>query len=170
MTGIVRVCVFPLVVKSQRNSAQLAKHGPGLQVLQAKHTDARNRGDMYDVAKVGADMQKYMAEHKINPISNIIPIMCQLPIFMSMFFGLRGMANLPVESMCNGGLFWFNDLSMAVRISFLNQVMFEHCRVLCFRILIIFFHFSHRRLCSCNLSLRPMELTPKLWVVLEEMP
>merc|ERR1712170_173571 len=67
---------------------------------------------MYDVAKIGNEMQKYMADHKINPFSNVIPIMFQLPIFMSMFFGLRGMANLPVESMCDGGLFWFTDLTM----------------------------------------------------------
>ena len=30
-----------------------------------------------------------------------------------MFVGLRGMANLPVESMTWGGLAWFSDLSVA---------------------------------------------------------
>ena len=40
-------------------------------------------------------------------------MMFQLPFFMSMFVGLRGMANLPVESMCNGGLGWFTDLSIS---------------------------------------------------------
>lgn len=115
MTGIVRVCVFPLVVKSQQNAAKLSINGPGLQILQAKYTDARNRGDNYDAAKIGAEMQKYMKDHEIKPFRNIIPVFFQLPIFMSMFLGLRGMANLPVESMCEGGLFWFTDLSMAVR-------------------------------------------------------
>ena len=33
---------------------------------------------------------------------------------MSMFFALRGMAELPVESMKNGGLSWFTDLTIAV--------------------------------------------------------
>ena len=37
----------------------------------------------------------------------------QLPIFVSMFMGLRGMANLPLESMMHGGLFWFEDLTVA---------------------------------------------------------
>jgi len=32
---------------------------------------------------------------------------------MSMFFALRGMAELPVESMKNGGLSWFTDLTIA---------------------------------------------------------
>ena len=31
---------------------------------------------------------------------------------MSMFFGLRGMANLPVDSMKYGGMFWFVDLTV----------------------------------------------------------
>jgi YidC/Oxa1 family membrane protein insertase len=29
-----------------------------------------------------------------------------------MFTGLRGMANLPLESMMHGGLFWFQDLTV----------------------------------------------------------
>lgn len=37
----------------------------------------------------------------------MIPMIVQLPIFMSMFFGLKGMANLPLESMMSGGIFWF---------------------------------------------------------------
>ena len=35
----------------------------------------------------------------------------QLPIFLSVFMGLRQMANLPVESMTSAGLFWFTDLT-----------------------------------------------------------
>ena len=31
---------------------------------------------------------------------------------MSMFLGLRGMANLPVESMMVGGVGWFEDLTL----------------------------------------------------------
>ncbi len=31
---------------------------------------------------------------------------------MSMFFGLRGMANLPVDSMKYGGMLWFVDLTV----------------------------------------------------------
>lgn len=36
----------------------------------------------------------------------------QAPIFMSFFMGLRGMANVPVESMKEQGLFWFTDLTL----------------------------------------------------------
>lgn len=36
----------------------------------------------------------------------------QVPIFLSVFIGLRGMANLPVESMKTGGCLWFPDLTI----------------------------------------------------------
>lgn len=36
----------------------------------------------------------------------------QAPVFMSFFFALKGMSNIPVESMKEGGLFWFADLTI----------------------------------------------------------
>lgn len=35
-----------------------------------------------------------------------------MPLFLSFFFGLRGMTDLPVESLRNGGLWWFHDLTV----------------------------------------------------------
>jgi YidC/Oxa1 family membrane protein insertase len=35
-----------------------------------------------------------------------------MPIFISVFWGLRGMATLPVESMTQGGILWFVDLTV----------------------------------------------------------
>ena len=36
----------------------------------------------------------------------------QAPLFISFFMGLRGMTNVPVESMRTGGIFWFTDLTV----------------------------------------------------------
>lgn len=36
----------------------------------------------------------------------------QFPIFLSMFMGLRGMANLPLESFKYGGVLWFSDITL----------------------------------------------------------
>lgn len=36
----------------------------------------------------------------------------QLPVFISVFVGIRQMANLPVQSMTTGGLAWFTDLTI----------------------------------------------------------
>lgn len=36
----------------------------------------------------------------------------QIPIFLSVFTGLREMTGLPVESMKTGGILWFPDLTI----------------------------------------------------------
>lgn len=36
----------------------------------------------------------------------------QAPVFISFFFALKGMANLPVDSMRHGGMYWFTDLTV----------------------------------------------------------
>lgn len=86
--------------------------GPELRALQDKMTDARKRGDMYDSAKAQGELQEFMSKNNYNPFKFILPVVSQMPFFVSMFVGLRGMANLPVASMTDGGLFWFKDLTM----------------------------------------------------------
>ena len=49
----------------------------------------RQRGDILETAKAGADLQTFMKEKNINPLKNMVPIMGQMPIFISMFVGLR---------------------------------------------------------------------------------
>lgn len=39
-------------------------------------------------------------------------LMFQMPIFISVFIGLRAMATLPVASMATGGVLWFTDLTI----------------------------------------------------------
>merc|ERR1712136_431422 len=111
-TVIFRVIAFPLVVMAQKNVSHLNNHMPKMQQLQAKMTDARQRGDVYESAVLGGELQTFMKEKKVNPTKNVIPLFLQFPLFASMFIGLRGMANLPLESMMSGGLFWFHDLTI----------------------------------------------------------
>jgi len=39
-------------------------------------------------------------------------LLLQVPVFFSVFFGLRKMAYLPVESLTTGGILWFTDLTV----------------------------------------------------------
>jgi len=56
---------------------------------------------------------QFMKEKEVNPIKSLWVPLAMAPVFISFFFGLRKMANLPVESMKEGGLFWFTDLTLA---------------------------------------------------------
>jgi len=54
----------------------------------------------------------FMKEKEINPLKGLIPPFIQAPIFISFFFGIRGMANLPLDSFKDGGILWFTDLTL----------------------------------------------------------
>lgn len=58
-------------------------------------------------------MVLFMKEKDISPFKSLLVPLAMAPVFISFFFGLRKMANLPVESLKTGGLFWFTDLTVA---------------------------------------------------------
>merc|ERR1712059_20319 len=111
-TVCVRLLVFPIVVVAQRNMANFNNHSPTMVKLQDEYTNARQRGDTMEAARLGQDIQAFMKKEGLNPLKNMGPMMLQMPIFMSMFFALRGMANLPVATMKTGGLAWFTNLTL----------------------------------------------------------
>lgn len=111
-TICVRTLMFPLVIISQRNAAKMHNSLPGLQKIQEKITEAKNHGDHMEAARSTQDLLSYMKNNDCNPMKNLIVPLCQAPVFLSFFFGLKGMANLPVDSMRHGGLWWFTDLTI----------------------------------------------------------
>ena len=112
-TLCMRLLMFPVMVIAQRNMANMNNNMPAMQALQEKITDARRRGDMFEMAQLTQELQKLSEKRGINPFKNMLPIAAQLPVFMSFFVGLRGMSNCPVESMSTGGILWFENLAMS---------------------------------------------------------
>ncbi|CAH0382970.1 unnamed protein product [Bemisia tabaci] len=112
-TCVIRTVLFPIYVKNQINAANMSKFMPRTQELNQELTLARKRGDQLEVARVSQELHNYMKEHGINPLKSMLLPMVQAPIFLCFFLGLRGMANAPVPSMREGGLFWFTDLTVA---------------------------------------------------------
>lgn len=112
-TVVVKVCLLPLVIKGQRNSIHMNNNLPQMQHLQAKMTEARNTGNQLEAARIANELMVFMKEKNINPLKSMIIPMAQAPVFISFFFALRGMANLPMESFKTGGMLWFTDLTVA---------------------------------------------------------
>lgn len=111
-TVCVRMLLFPLVIASQRNAAKMNNNMPQMQVLQMKMTEARQAGNAIDSARYAQEMVQFMKEKDLNPLKNMLVPLAQAPIFISFFMGLRQMANAPVESLREGGIFWFPDLTI----------------------------------------------------------
>lgn len=111
-TICVRVIILPLVIMAQRNAAKMSNNMPQIQVLQMKMTEARQAGNPVESARYAQEMMNFMKSKSLNPLKNMIVPLAQAPVFVSFFIGLRQMANAPVESLRDGGLFWFTDLTM----------------------------------------------------------
>ena len=89
-TLCLRLLMFPVMLMSQRNMAHMNNNMPQMGALQEKITDARRRGDMYEMAQLTQELQMFTSKKGINPFKNVLPMCFQAPIFMSFFFGLRG--------------------------------------------------------------------------------
>jgi YidC/Oxa1 family membrane protein insertase len=111
-TITVRTIIFPLVIKAQQNGAKMNNNLPQMQVLQTKMSEARQSGNALDAARYSQELVEFMKEKEVNPLKNMLVPLAQAPLFISFFIGLRQMANTPVESLRDGGLFWFTDLTV----------------------------------------------------------
>ncbi|XP_066148333.1 mitochondrial inner membrane protein OXA1L [Euwallacea fornicatus] len=111
-TIVIRICLFPLVIKAQRNAAKMNNVLPQMQALQLKMTEARQTGDALNTARYSQELMLMMREKGVNPLKNMLVPLLQAPIFLSFFMGLREMANVPVESLRHGGILWFQDLTL----------------------------------------------------------
>lgn len=112
MTVLCRTLMFPIVAIAQRNAARLHNVMPEVQAVQLKMTEARQCANHYEAAKYSQELMKLMKERKVNPLKNMLGPLCQAPIFISFFIGLRRMVNAPVESLHEGGALWFTDLTV----------------------------------------------------------
>ncbi|KAJ3299188.1 Mitochondrial inner membrane protein oxa1l [Blyttiomyces sp. JEL0837] len=91
-TVIIRILVFPLIVKAQVAGAK--------------------EGDMARAQNAMKKMQAEYVKANVSPFSMLWGL-AQAPVFMSVFFALRAMADLPVPGFENGGFLWVTDLTAA---------------------------------------------------------
>jgi YidC/Oxa1 family membrane protein insertase len=76
-TLIIRLCMFPLSLKSQRNALQMQALAPKIQALKERYKD--------DQQKYGVEQMRLFKEHKVNPVAGCLPVFIQLPIFVGMY-------------------------------------------------------------------------------------
>jgi YidC/Oxa1 family membrane protein insertase len=81
LTLIVRASLLPLTLKQFKSMQSLARHQPELKRLQEKYKGDRDR--------MNQEMMKFYKENKINPLASCLPMLAQLPVFISLFYMLR---------------------------------------------------------------------------------
>ncbi|VDN12440.1 unnamed protein product [Dibothriocephalus latus] len=111
-TLVIRLCLFPLIIDQRRKLASYTNAMPKIMALQDRMTKARISSNYIEMMQVSQQMQHLMKTEDINPLRSMRLMIVQVPLFLSVFAGLRGMAALPVVSMQTGGLAWFTDLTL----------------------------------------------------------
>ncbi|MCC6224343.1 MAG: YidC/Oxa1 family membrane protein insertase [Thermoleophilia bacterium] len=81
LTVIVRIVLVPLTVKQIRSMQRLQQYAPELKALQQKYKGDKQR--------LNEEVMKFYRENKVNPAASCLPVVFQIPIFISLFYVLR---------------------------------------------------------------------------------
>lgn len=89
LTVVTRALLIPLTYKQLKSMRALQAFQPQIKALQEKYKNDRQR--------LSQEMMKFYQENKINPLASCIPLLAQMPIFITLFWTLKGPLR---EDMC----------------------------------------------------------------------
>ena len=81
LTLVIRLSIVPLTVRQFRAQRELAAHVPELKRLREEHQD--------DPERLREEIAAYSREHGVNPFGAFLPVLLQVPVFVSLYFLLR---------------------------------------------------------------------------------
>jgi YidC/Oxa1 family membrane protein insertase len=81
LTIVVRAALIPLTWKQIKSMQAMQRVAPQIKALQAKYKDDKQR--------LQQETMKFYQENKINPFASCLPLVLQMPVFISLFYMLR---------------------------------------------------------------------------------
>ncbi|NBQ85418.1 MAG: membrane protein insertase YidC, partial [Methylophilaceae bacterium] len=99
LTILIKLAFYPLSAAGYRNMAQMRELAPRLQSMKEKFGDDRQ--------KMQQAMMELYKKEKINPMGGCLPILIQIPVFISLYWMLLG----SVEMRHAPFMLWIQDLS-----------------------------------------------------------
>lgn len=81
LTLMVRIVIVPLTVRQIHSMQRLQALAPEMKELQQKYK--------HDKKRQQEEMMRFYQENQVNPLASCLPILLQIPIFISLFFVLR---------------------------------------------------------------------------------
>ncbi|HZL65336.1 MAG TPA: YidC/Oxa1 family membrane protein insertase [Thermoleophilia bacterium] len=107
LTIIVRLILFPLTWKQFSSAQAMQAVQPKLKELQKKY-----KGDR---AKLQAETMKLYQEHRVNPFASCLPIILQLPVFISLYYAIKGTSYLDpanTKALAEASFLWIPHLGL----------------------------------------------------------
>jgi len=96
LTVIVRMLLVPLTVKQIHSMQNLQRFAPQMKEIQKKYKN--------DKQKQNEELMKFYRENNINPAASCLPMLAQLPVFISLYYALREFSRNPPK----GDLSWLH--------------------------------------------------------------
>jgi YidC/Oxa1 family membrane protein insertase len=81
LTVVIRVLLLPLTLKQFGSMQKLQRLQPELKAIQAKYKGDKQRQQQ--------ELMKFYKENQVNPLGSCLPLVAQLPVFISLFYMLR---------------------------------------------------------------------------------
>src|SRR5947199_2575832 len=81
LTVVIRALLIPLTLKQFRSMQKLQQLAPELKAIQSKYKDDKQRQQQ--------EVMKFYKENEVNPLGSCLPLVAQLPVFISLFYMLR---------------------------------------------------------------------------------
>ena len=93
LTIVTRALLIPLTYKSLKGMRALQALQPQLKEIKEKYKN--------DQKRMQQEMMRFYQENKVNPFASCIPLLAQLPVFITLFYVLRH--ELPADIGCEAG-------------------------------------------------------------------
>src|SRR5271165_1871535 len=81
LTELVRAVLVPLTYRQLKSMQEMQRLAPEINKLKEKYKDDKQRQQQ--------EIMKFYQENKINPLASCLPLLLQLPVFISLFYMLR---------------------------------------------------------------------------------
>jgi YidC/Oxa1 family membrane protein insertase len=81
LTFVTRIVILPLSITQIRSMRALQAYQPQIKEIQERYKDDRQR--------MQRELMAFYQENKINPLASCLPLLLQLPVFLSLFALLR---------------------------------------------------------------------------------
>jgi len=100
LTLLVKVVLYPLSAASYKSMANMRRVGPQMKRLQERYSDDRQ--------KLSQEMMAFYKKEKINPLGGCLPMLLQMPVFISLYWVLFESVELRQAPF----IFWIRDLAI----------------------------------------------------------
>src|SRR4030081_1110514 len=81
LTVVIRAVLVPLTFRQLKSMQEMQRLAPQIQELKQKYKEDKQRQQQ--------EIMKFYQENKINPLASCLPLLLQLPVFISLFYMLR---------------------------------------------------------------------------------